>query len=80
MPHVNKRPLERKPIFVQICSYSTLKRVKKFQAAKPLAFFAPLPVSAGTKPLLEIDFKDHKFVRTDLKKDSAPIQFKFFEL
>ena len=43
-------------------------------------FLAPLPVSAWPKSLLQFDFKNHENVWIDLKKDSAPIQFKFFEL
>ena len=48
LPHVNKKPLARKRTFVQTpFSHSTLKlERKKFHAAKPLAFFAPLPDSA----------------------------------
>ena len=39
LPHVNKKPLARKRIFVQTpFSHSTLKLEKKIHAAKPLAF------------------------------------------
>ena len=37
-------------------------RAKKFHAAKPFAFFAPFPVSAGPKSLLQFDFKNHEYV------------------
>ena len=39
MPHMNKKPLARKRIFVQTPFSHYFKfRAKKFQAAKPLAF------------------------------------------
>ena len=39
LPHVNKKPVARKRIFVETpFSHSTLNREKKFHAAKPLAF------------------------------------------
>ena len=39
LPHVNKKPLARKPIFVQtLFSHSTLKLERKIHAAKQLAF------------------------------------------
>ena len=48
LPHVNKKSLARKRIFVQTrFSHSILKlERKKFQATKPIRFFAPFPVSA----------------------------------
>ena len=53
----------------------------KISRRKTTRFFAPLPASAWPKRLLQFDFKNHENVWTDLiKKDSAPIQFKFFEL
>ena len=59
-------------------SHSTLKlELKKYHAAKPLAFLLPFLVSAWPKSLLQ----NQENVWTDLKtKDSAPIIFKFFEL
>ena len=47
MPHVNKKPLARKRIFVQIpFSHSTLNLERKNSRRKTTRFFAPLPVSA----------------------------------
>ena len=78
LPHVNKKPLARKRIFAQTqFSYSTLNLERKNSRRKTTRFFAPLPVSAWPKSLLQFDFKNHENVWTDLKKkDSAPIQFK----
>ena len=57
------------------------KQSEKNSRRKTTRFFAPFPVSAWPKSLLQFDFKNHENVWTDLKKkDSAPIQFKFFEL
>ena len=71
-----------KPNFVQTpFSHSTLKLEQKNSRRKTTRFFAPLPVSAWPKSPLQFDFKNHENVWTDLKKkDSAPIQSKFFEL
>ena len=47
LPHVNKKPLARKRIFVQTpFSHSTLKLERKNSRRKTTRFFAPLPVSA----------------------------------
>ena len=52
-------------------------RVKKFHAAKPLA---PLPVSASPNHHSNLTSKIMIMCEQILKKDSAPIQFKFVEL
>ena len=39
---------------------------------KTTRFFAPLPVSAWPKSLLQFDFKNHENVWTDLKKRQRP--------
>ena len=81
LPHVNKKPPERRRVFVQTpFSHSALKFERKISNRKTTRFFAPLPVSAWPKSLLQFDFKNHENVWTDQKKDSAPIQFKFFKL
>ena len=59
-------------------------RAKKFTRQNP-SLFAPLPVSARPKSPLQFDITNHLIqkpsnVWTDLKKDSAPIQLKYFEL
>ena len=48
LPHMNKTPLARKRIFVQIpFSHSTLNlERKKISRRKTTRFFAPFPVSA----------------------------------
>ena len=63
------------------CSNTVFSLYFKISRRKTTRFFVPFPVSAWPKSLLQFDFKNHKNVWTDLKKkDSAPIQFKFFEL
>ena len=47
-------------------------RAKKFQAAKPLAFFALLHVLAWPKSLLQFDQKSWKDVNRSLKKRQRP--------
>ena len=47
LPHVNKKPLAGKRIFVQTpLSHSTLKLEQKSSRRKITRFFAPLPVLA----------------------------------
>ena len=47
LPHVNKKSLARKRIFVQTpFSHSTLNLEQKNVTPKTTRFFAPLPVSA----------------------------------
>ena len=47
LPHVNKKPLARKRIFVQTpFSHSTLELEQKKSCRKTTRFFAPFPVSA----------------------------------
>ena len=77
-----QKTTREKANFVQtLFSHSTLNLEQKNSRHKTTRFFAPLPVSAWPKSLLQFDFKNHENVWTDLKKkDSAPIQFKFFEL
>ena len=75
-----QKPLARKRIFEAPFSRSTLKIERKISHRKTRCLFAPLLVSAWPKSLLQFDFKIRENVWTDLKKDSAPIQFKFFEL
>ena len=81
LPHVNKKTTIEKANF---CSNTVFSLYFKFRTKKSrhktTHFFAPLPVSAWPKSLLQFEFKNHENVWTDLKKDSAPIQFKFFEL
>ena len=47
LPHLNKKPLARKRIFVQTpFSHSTVKLEQKKSHRKTTGFLAPLPVSA----------------------------------
>ena len=46
MPHVNRKPLARKHIFVQTPFFTTSKLEQKISRSKTTRFFIPLPVSA----------------------------------
>ena len=84
MPHMNKKPLERKRTFVHTpFSHSTLKLEWKISQCENTRVFVSLPVSAWPKSLLQIDFKKHENVWTDLKKHSRTspdVNFKEFSL
>ena len=81
LPHVNKKPLARKQIFVQTpFSHSNSKLEQKKFTPHNHSLLAPLPVSEWTKSLLQFDFKNHENVWTDLEKRQRPIQLKFFEM
>ena len=63
LPHVNKKPLARKRIFVQTpFSHSTLNLERTISRRKTTRYFAPFPVSARPKSLLQFDFKYHENV------------------
>ena len=80
LPHVNKKPQARKRIFVQTpFSHSILNLERKNFTPQNHSLFRT--ISCFGVELLQFDFKNHENVWTDLKKkDSAPIQLKFFEL
>ena len=62
-----QKPLPRNRILVQTpFSHSTLKLEQKKSRPKTTRFFAPFPVSAWPKSLLQFDFKNHENVSTDL--------------
>ena len=66
-----QKTLPIKRIFVQTpYSHSTLK-LDQISRRKTTRFFAPFPVSAWPKSLLQFDFKNHENVWTDLKKNIA---------
>ena len=66
LPHVNKKPLARKRIFVQTpFSRSTLKLERKIHAAEPLAFSLHFLFRRDQKSLLQFDFKNHENVWTE---------------
>ena len=72
LPHVNKKPLPIKRIFVQTpYSHSTLKlERKKFQAAKPLAF--SLHILFRRDQIHYFDSKIMKMCEQILKKRQRP--------
>ena len=84
LPHVNKKPLARKRIFIQTpFSYSTflLKFEQKKFTPQNHSFFRSTSCFGVTKITTAITTsKIIKLCEQILKKDSAPIQFKFFEL
>ena len=82
LPHVNKKPLARKRIFVQTPFSLYFKfRAQKFHAAKPLAFSLHLLFRRDQNHYSNLPSKIMKMCEQIFKKkDSAPIQFKFFEL
>ena len=83
LPDVNKKPLPRNRIFVETpFSHSTLKlERKKIHAAKPLAFSLHFLFRRDQNHYSNLTSKIMKMCEQILKKkDSAPIQFKFFEL
>ena len=55
-------------------------RAKKFHAAKPLAFSLHFLFRRDQNHYSNLTSKIMKICEQILKKDSAPIQFKFFEL
>ena len=55
-------------------------RAKKIHAAKPLAFSLHFLFRRDQNPHSNLTSKIMKMCERSLKKDSAPIQFKFFEL
>ena len=78
LPHVNKKPLARKRIFVQTpFSHSTLKLKQKIHAAKPLAFSLNFLFRRDQNHYTNLTSKIMKMCEQISKKDNAPIQFKF---
>ena len=55
-------------------------RAKKYQAAEPLAFSLHFPFRRDQNHYSNLTSKIMKMCEQTLKKDSPPIQFKFFEL
>ena len=80
--HLNKKPTSEKANFCSIAVFSLyIKiRVKKIHAAKPLAFSLHFLFRRDQNHYSNLSNSNHENVWTDLKKDSALIQFKFFEL
>ena len=82
LTHVKKQPIARKRIFVQTpFSHSALKlELKKFHGAKALGFSLHFLLRRDQNHFSNLTSKILKCVNRSLKKDSAPIQFNFFEL
>ena len=81
LSHVNKKPQARKRIFVQTpFSHCTSKLEKKIYAAKPLAFSLRFQFRRDQNNHSNLTSKIMKMCEQILKKDSATIQFKSFEL
>ena len=82
LPHVNKKPLAGKRIFCSNTVFSLYFkfRANKFHAAKPLAFSLHFLFRRDQNHNSNLTLKITKMCEQILKKDSAPIQFKFFEL
>ena len=75
-----KKPLARTRIFVKTPILTTLKLERKYHAAKPLAFSLHFLFRRDQNHYSNLTSKIMKMCEQILKKDSAPIQFKFFEL
>ena len=72
LPHVNKKPLARKQIFVQTqFSHSTLK-LEKIHAAKPLAFSLHFLFRRDQNHYSNLTSKIMKMCEQILKKKTAP--------
>ena len=81
LPHVNKKTTSDKANF---CSNTVFPlyfkiRAKNFHAAQPLAFLLHFLFRLDQNHYSKLTSK-MKMCKQILKKDSAPIKFKFFEL
>ena len=76
-----KKPLAWQRIFVQTSfSHTTLNLARKNVTPQNHSLFRSTSCFGVIKILLQFDFRNHENVSTDLKKNSAPVQFKIFEL
>ena len=82
MPHVNKKTTSEKANFCSIAIFSPYFeiRAKKIHAAKPIAFSLLFLFRRDQNHYFNLTSKSMKKCEQILKKDSAPIQFKFFKL
>ena len=83
LPHVNKKTTTEKPNFCSNTIFSLYFKIraKKIHAAKPLAFSLHFLFRRDQNHYSNLTSKIMKMCEQILKKkDSAPIQFKFFEL
>ena len=73
LPHVNKRPVAKKQIFVQTpFSHSNLKSEQKNSRRRATLFLAPFPASAWPKSLLQFDFTQIVKMCEQIKKRQRP--------
>ena len=82
LPHVNKKTTSEKSNFCSNTAFSLYFkiRVKKFHTAKPLAFSLHFRFRRDQNHYSNLTSKIMKMCEQFLKKDSAPMQFKLFEL
>ena len=82
LPHVNKKTTSEKANFCSNTVFSLCFkfRAKKFHAAKPLAFSLHFLFRCDQNHNSNLTSKIMKMCEQILKKDSAPLQFKLFEL
>ena len=80
LPHVSKKPLARKRIFVQTpFSHSTLNLEQKNFTPQNHSLFRSISCFGVNKITTPIRLQKSWKCEQILKKDSARIQFKFFE-
>ena len=73
LPHVNKKTTTEKPNFCSNTIFSLYFKIRaKKSRRKTTRFFAPFPVSAWPKSVLQFDFKNHEIMCEQiLKKNIA---------
>ena len=71
-PKKNEKTVKNQSQIAACEQKTTSEKAKKNSRRKTTRFFAPLPVSAWPKSLLQFDFKNHENVWTDLEKKTAP--------
>ena len=82
LPHVNKKTTSEKANFCSnaVSSLYFKNRAKKIHAAKPLALSLHFLFRRDQNHHSNLTSKIMKMCEQILKKDSAPIQFRFLEL
>ena len=82
LPHVNKKKTTEKANFCSNTEFSLYFKIraKKFHTAKPLAFLFHFLFQRDQYHYSNLTSKLMRMCEQIIKKDSAPIQFKFFEL
>ena len=82
LPYVNKKTPSSKANFCSNTVFSLYFKIraKKFHTAKPVTFWLHLLFRRDQNHYSNLTSKIMKMFAQILKKDSAPIQFKFFDL